>query len=422
MTAVDHRPSGAVPLTRAHLPSLTGLRWVGALGVFFYHATGPFMFPDGVFDERIPFALRNVGALALSFFFILTGFVMTWSARPTDNARRFWLRRIVKLYPNYLVTFFVMLALLDFTDLWPNRQGATGVIPSLFMVQAWSPNPYTNIGVNAVSWSLSVDAFFLLLFPLFLIVMNRIRVSRLWFWFGVTAATMVAVPLIALLLPHEPMLPAALIGRPTSEWPWWLVYTSPLTRSLECVLGALAARLVLHGRWPKIDMRFALPVIAAIYVAGLALPINFYGIVVISAAPMIVVTAYLATRDMGDRPTIFAHPVMVWFGTISYAFYLLHRMILEVVVSGLMKHVTWSTPAAFGMIVLLLGVTILLGWALYSLVEHPLVRRFSPADPTARGGYFVPVRPPGGPPDADAGTELEPEPEPASRTSPTNAA
>jgi peptidoglycan/LPS O-acetylase OafA/YrhL len=377
-------------LTRAPLPSLTGLRWVGAVGVFFYHATGPYMFPPNVFNQAVPFALRNVGALALSFFFILTGFVMTWSVRPSDTAPRFWGRRVVKLYPNHLVTFFIMLALLDLVPtLWPNRIGATGVWQSLFMLQAWSPDPYVNIGVNAVSWSLSVDAFFLALFPFWMKLLNRIRPERLWLWTFGTIGCVVAVPFIATLLPYHPMLPDALIGRPTSEWQWWFVYDCPLTRSLECVLGSLAARLVVLGRWPSLKLRIILPVVLAVYVGGVFLPINFYGIVVISALPMLFVAVALVQRDMAGRRSFLGHPVMIWFGTISYAFYLLHRIVLEVLIPGLLKHVHWSTLAGVAMTVGVLGLTIVLARILYVLVERPLVRRFSPPDPTNRPSYSL---------------------------------
>jgi peptidoglycan/LPS O-acetylase OafA/YrhL len=390
MTEVSPPVSQPRPLTRMPLPSLTGMRWVAAMGVFLYHATGPFMFPSGVFSNAVPFALRNVGALALSFFFILTGFVMTWSVRPQDSARRFWRRRLVKLYPNHLVTLVIMLLLLDLVpSLWPNRTGATGILPSLFMVQAWSPDPYINIGVNAVSWSLAVDAFFLLCFPWWMKLLNRITPEKLWYWVGGVALLICAVPFIAILLPYKPMLPPQLIGAPTSEWQWWLVYDCPLTRSLECVLGSLAARLVLNGKWPKIRVRTALIFLVAVYTGGVFLPINFYGIVVISVLPMLPLTVALVQSDLTGRRSFLGHPVMIWLGTTAYAFYLLHRIILETLIPGILKHVQWSTPVAWLMIAGVLLLTIGIGRLLYVLLERPMVRKFSPPDPTGRGPYSL---------------------------------
>ena len=40
-----------------------------------------------------------LGPLAVSLFFILSGFVLTRFARPGDTARAFWRRRVVKIYP-----------------------------------------------------------------------------------------------------------------------------------------------------------------------------------------------------------------------------------------------------------------------------------------------------------------------------------
>lgn len=342
------------------------------------------MFPAGVFGATVPFATRNIGALALSFFFILTGFVLTWSARPADGPGRFWLRRIVKLYPNHLVTFILMLVLLEFTNLWSFRDGATGVLPSLFLVQSWSPNPYINIGINAVSWSLSVDAFFLLLFPAWLLVVNRIRINRLWYALAGVVALIIAVPFIATLLPYQPMLPPQLLGEPTSAWQWWFVYNSPATRALECMAGSLAARIILHGLWPKMSLKPIVAFLVATYTISIFLPINFYGIVAISAVPMILVTVALAQRDVHRQESFLGHPVMLWLGSISYAFYLLHRIILEVFIPGFANEFQWSVLTATGMIVLMLALTIGLAWALYTFVEAPLVRRFSPADPTGR--------------------------------------
>ncbi|GAA3234014.1 acyltransferase [Dactylosporangium siamense] len=381
--ASDDR-SGSFRLSRERLPSLTGMRFIGAFGVFLYHATGPFMFPPGTFDQRVPFATRNVGALALSFFFILTGFVLTWSARPADGPGRFWFRRIVKLYPNHFVTFLIMLVLLDFTNLWSFRDGATGVLPSLFLVQSWSPNPYINIGINAVSWSLSVDAFFLLLFPAWLWLLNRIRVDRLWYWLAGVVGLIIAVPFIAQLLPFEPMLPPQLIGAPTSAWQWWFVYNSPATRALECLAGSLAARIILHGLWPKMSLKAVLPFLFVTYTISIFLPINWYGIVAISAVPMILVTVALTQRDVEGQRSFLGHPWMLWLGAIAYAFYLLHRIILEVFIPGFAKNIQWNWLSATGMILLMLALTVGLSWALFALVERPLVRKFSPSDPTGR--------------------------------------
>jgi peptidoglycan/LPS O-acetylase OafA/YrhL len=56
--------------------------------------------------------------------------------------------------------------------------------------------------------------------------------------------------------------------------------------------------------------------------------------------------------------------------------------------------VPWTIPTAIAALVALLGLTTGLAYLLYILVERPMLRRFSPPDPTGRPdtkGQFIPV-------------------------------
>lgn len=66
-----------MPEHRIQLSSLTGLRFFAAIGVVFYHLRIYFA-PIG--DSL---AIFSYGFTGVSFFFILSGFVLTWS-QPSD--------------------------------------------------------------------------------------------------------------------------------------------------------------------------------------------------------------------------------------------------------------------------------------------------------------------------------------------------
>ena len=96
----------------SRLPTLTGMRFIAAAMVFLFHANleGLFASPEagGTFN-----AIASQGGwTGVGFFFILSGFVLTWAARPGDSTPRFWRRRFFKIYPNHLVTFIAALLLL----------------------------------------------------------------------------------------------------------------------------------------------------------------------------------------------------------------------------------------------------------------------------------------------------------------------
>ena len=66
---------------------------------------------------------------------------------------------------------------------------------------------------------------------------------------------------------------------------------------------------------------------------------------------------------------------MVWLGNVSFAFYLVQG---PVVFYGRTKLLgTFGTVPAFGLLIALVLVNLLVAWLLYSLVERPMMRRWS---------------------------------------------
>src|SRR5207244_705333 len=97
------------------LPSLTGLRFYAALLVFLSHAALPIATIRLLADDNTEYTFlwlaRPAGGLGVTFFFVLSGFILTWSARPTDTARAFWRRRAAKIIPSYVVAWVLAMVL-----------------------------------------------------------------------------------------------------------------------------------------------------------------------------------------------------------------------------------------------------------------------------------------------------------------------
>ncbi len=213
----------------SRLPSLTGLRFAAALAVFGYHLPWTTVSTPGTASTVLPWLLRG-GASGVSFFFVLSGFVLTWSARSHDTPRAFWRRRLVKIYPSHVVMWAVVLV-------WFLVIGYTGrsftSFAALVLVQAWAPDETFVFGVNGVSWSLSCEVFFYLLFPVLLPLLRRIRADRLVLAAGGLCAAIIAAPVVLAAIPS------------------WAeaAYTFPPVRLLEFVLGGVLARAVAERRW-----------------------------------------------------------------------------------------------------------------------------------------------------------------------------
>src|SRR5262245_14988195 len=72
--------------------SLTGLRWLAAFGVFLSHVNVflPLPFTKGLF---------GLGVSGVTFFFVLSGFVLTWTMTRDDTAGYFFGRRFARIWP-----------------------------------------------------------------------------------------------------------------------------------------------------------------------------------------------------------------------------------------------------------------------------------------------------------------------------------
>ncbi len=326
-----------------HLRALTGARFLAAVLVVAYHflrvpvAPGPG--PLHVATQ----ALNNLissGFTGVSFFFILSGFILAYTyIVPTRGLRvtprRFWLARAARLYPIYLLALAV--AFIPYLG-WgvssaqscygapagavPHHAAVTGVA-AIFMVQAWLP---CAMRWNPPAWSLSAEAFFYLLFPLIAVGIARLRRRRLvgaaigaW---GVT----LALSLAYLVLRPDAGVQAGWAGRYWS----WILYSDPLARLPEFVMGAALGRLFLERRVTRLprnilNPRVLAPLAAAAIVLALCLdilPDVFYKIVALD--PLFALLVYSLAFGVGPLASLLSLPRMVLLGDASYAVYILH--------------------------------------------------------------------------------------------------
>lgn len=98
-------PDSPAHVRPAALPSLTGMRFLAAALVFLAHMSAVRMFTDQQLNKDVDTYFGTLGSIGVTFFFILSGFVLTWSARTDDRPRLFWRRRLAKIYPTHFVTW-----------------------------------------------------------------------------------------------------------------------------------------------------------------------------------------------------------------------------------------------------------------------------------------------------------------------------
>ncbi len=355
VTALDT----AAPATSAgaRLPSLTGLRFVAAFLVFGFHLHVAHLLDRGAAGTVMELVFGQ-GAVGVSFFFILSGFVLTWSARSGDTARRFWQRRAAKIYPNHAVTW---LAALGIAVVAGTGVTAAVALPNLLLVQAWIPDPQIYYGMNAPSWSLACEALFYLSFPLLYPLLRRLPGPALWPAAIGALALIWLVPLVVQMLPEEHH--------------YWAIYVFPLARAPEFVAGMALALVVKAGRWPRFGVWPATALAVAAYVISRPLPDDLH-YVAITAVPLALLIAAVGAADAGGRPTLWSSRWAVWLGEVSFAFYMVHQLAIRLVV----KVSGEGRPMAveLGVALACLAIAVFASWVLYRVVELPAMRRLAP--------------------------------------------
>ncbi len=140
-----------------YLSSLTFPRFVLSILVVIVH----FGLHLAIFQgERVSNILQFMG-VAISFFFFLSGFVLAYNYDNKTNVKLFWVKRFARIYPSYILSFVSVFILLLITDR-PIPTLSNSILNALGL-QSW--NAGYALELNFPSWSLSVEFFFYLIFP-----------------------------------------------------------------------------------------------------------------------------------------------------------------------------------------------------------------------------------------------------------------
>lgn len=369
------RPTAPAAGEHPRLDSLTTLRFFAALLIFVHHSTRLWTGPAKIT------ALRNYlfepMAFGVSFFFILSGFVLTWSARPGQRYSRFEWNRFSRIYPNYILGFVAAVFVYSTrTDWWVRVLDVT-------MLQSWVPEQRVYFSGNPVSWSLSDEAFFYAVFPLAIYLLARRSFRGQVVALGLVVAAIAAVQFTA----HQISLGGA---KEDIANGLYLANYFPPARLLEFLVGILLA--LIYPRLPRIPLLPALAlVVLAIYgIAVLESPTKW---VVVTLIPLSLLIVAAAQSDSAGRWSLLRNRWLVVLGTWSFALYIVHVLIMDTFVRAT-GFASTSTREAFEATVLLFVICLVAAAAMYYLWERPIegalrryqARRTSGADPPTPGG------------------------------------
>lgn len=171
-----------------YFKNLDGLRGIAALAVVFFHAANWFPSPDTTFYRTLYqiLSFHNLGGdLGVLFFFILSGFLITYllfqegSAFGRIGLGNFYMRRLLRIWPLYYLSVgigFWLFPLLFSQHALPASQNSDIGMYLIFAgnfdhIQTGAP---TN-GLLGVQWSVAVEEQFYLIWPLLFLLLGRAK-------------------------------------------------------------------------------------------------------------------------------------------------------------------------------------------------------------------------------------------------------
>lgn len=344
----------------SRLPSLTSLRWFAALLVFVTHCE-PLI--RGTSLEPAFSRVGAHGSLGVSFFFVLSGFVLTWTYRTTDTPTRFFRRRFARIAPAYWTSIAVALVVFATVEhsLTISRI-ARSAFAAVFL-QSWVPDDRVYLGGNPVGWTLSVEAFFYAMFPILIVVMVTMSRRRL----ATLIVVLVLLVCVALPLAFHPSNASDGVAA-------WALKIFPGVRILEFAIGICLALLLrsgaslrhrLGGVWTAAGL-----VVVALIAAGWV-P-NYFTISAVTLVPFALLIFVSAQRDHDGGSGLLHQPWLVRLGEWSFCFYLIHQLVVRVLVVEF-------TPDGLGVGLLFVAIglvaSIVASGLMFTFIERPLERR-----------------------------------------------
>ena|SRR3712207_2954631 len=338
--------------------SLQSLRFIFILMIFMSHFS----------LNKIPFDYG--GNCGVSFFFMLSGFVLALSKgskvqSQTFNHRRFLGHQLLKIYPLHILCLIIWLGF-NFKRLTVHDYLAMPF--NLTLTQSWVPNIDFYFWGNGLSWFLCDTFFMYLLFPMLYKAINKPTNRQLSFYIAGILASYIACIIV---------VPDNLTN--------WFFYVFPLTRMLDFCLGMMSYRFFKSYQMEKRLKKMSEKArnIIEISMVGIVICVAFLFPVLpesLNSAllfwffmPHLIIVFAASDKHGGIVTKLLQWPPLQYLGNLTFEFYLIHHMVIGVLLHRIADDGTalhyWS------MLALCLSASLVAAWALHRWFTQPIYHR-----------------------------------------------
>lgn len=345
-----------------HIHSLTSIRGIAALWVVAYHFWNDIVLLFPIFDLFSP--LMKVGNYAVPFFFILSGFVLTYNYSHTfadldwNKYFKFISLRLAHIYPVHIVTLVFVLCMITVArirgiNLTDSGYSLDGFIQNVLLIHTWVPN--FTLNWNYPAWAVSSEWFAYLWFPIVSVFMvNRLK----------------SLNMVIILMSFTWLGSIAIYAMGNISF-----------KELIVIIPTFLTGMLLHNLWVHLRHSYHPSVFTPdiSLIAIILLPFLCSGVVLISTYISLFIVIILSLAFLQDSCSQYwQSKPLIFLGQTSYSLYMSHTL-AQKLCYGLIPPQRFAESDIFikaGIVGLYL-IAIALFWiATYFLVEKPSRRYF----------------------------------------------
>lgn len=330
---------------------INGLRAYAVIAVLLFH----FQIPG-----------FSAGFLGVDIFFVISGFLMTsiivrGLEKNNFSIFKFYMARVRRIVPVLMFLIAVLLILgwfwlptPDFKALGSQSASALAFISNIYF---WRSSGYFDAAAHDKwllhTWTLGAEFQFYILFPIFLIILWKLKPSSKTLLFGVIFAFVASLALSVVASSWKPV--AAFYLLPTRGWEF-------LAGGLVFFIGRDVQSVKKYSKVFLI-LGFTLWLIAMVMInSSFSWPSGWALLPVMGTALIM-----LANQK---NSVLTAHPIAQWLGDRSYSIYLWHwPIVVALYFAGIQAEWLWIIAGLF--------LSLMLGDLSYRLVETPTRTYFS---------------------------------------------
>ena len=291
--------------------TLTSLRFIFAMMVFLAHCY--------VIDSFFDIHFFKEGFVGVSFFFVLSGFIIAYNYQKKlgerkINKRTFWVARIARVYPLHWLTLFIAAALGGYVVASGAMDWGKHFFAALTLTNAYVPEADYFFSFNSPSWSLCCEQLFYICFPFFVpLTKNYKKLLCVFLICGILA-------LVGMYFTPEESIKG-----------FW--YVNPITRLPDFLAGMLLFQLYEYLKTKDITsfqgsiMEFlSIAVFLGFYLYAAEIPKVYRYSCYYWLPVAFVLMSFSLQKGIVSR--LLSNRYLVIGGEISYSFYLIHLLVL----------------------------------------------------------------------------------------------